>query len=138
VAAGGIDGRPIRGAFSGTDGLSLGINPRAIAWLSEDWLCPYRLVIAEGDRLANPAFIDAVRQHWALQVIVLTGPAEAAQRRLSRGTTQNESWVKGRITKVQNLAAAYGDAFVDASGSVDDTVELLRSAMFSEWLEYAA
>jgi hypothetical protein len=127
-----------RGMFSGTDALSFGINPKAISWLSDGMLCPYRLVIAEGDRLANPAFIDAIRQHWTLQVLVMTGPEEAAERRATRGSNQDQAWLKGRITKVRRLASTYGDAVVDASGSVEATAAALRSAMFPEWLEYAA
>lgn len=96
----------VRKAFSGTDALSLSVQPRA-----EDWITaapPYvQAVVAEGDRLANVGFFrSATQAGWALDVIYLDVPLQIARQRcLERGSNQNEVWWKGRCTKVANLCA---------------------------------
>lgn len=97
-----------RASFGGTDALSMSVQPKALAWMQSD--AAPELVLAEGDRLGNASFFDAVRAFALLAVVLLETSNElAAERRASRARMygvppQNEDWVKGRITKVQNLA----------------------------------
>jgi hypothetical protein len=101
-------GRP-REDFGGTDTLSMSIQPHAIRWLDEiQSECD--VLVGEGDRLANGAFFDACPN---LTVVHLdTSLATARERVYSRARTlrrppQNESWWKGRATKVHNLLTRY-------------------------------
>lgn len=94
-----------REGYPGTDTLALNANPKAINFVS--WR-PAPIMLAEGDRLANMAFLEAAQQAgYRVHVAHLTAadPAVPAARRAGRGSQQNESWLKGRQTKVTNLAA---------------------------------
>jgi ribose 1,5-bisphosphokinase PhnN len=92
-----------RAAFSGTDALPMNVQPAA-----EDFIAGYpaRLILAEGDRLGNAKFFRAVkRAGYALTVLHLDVSASVLdQRRRERGSNQDASWMKGRETKVLNLA----------------------------------
>jgi ribose 1,5-bisphosphokinase PhnN len=94
-----------RGAFSGTDALSMSVNPRACAWISRR---PARLILAEGDRLANATFLTvAAESGYAVTLINLTAdPDTLAARAATRGSDQNPAWARGRATKADRLAAA--------------------------------
>jgi energy-coupling factor transporter ATP-binding protein EcfA2 len=122
------------GGFGGTDALGMSVQPKVVDWLG--WQRPER-VIAEGDRLGNTKFFNAVvGLGYYLRIVVLEIPEDVALRRRTAraaalGTKpQNEVWVKGRTTKVQNIAAnwlAYS-RFVDATRSPQDIAAAVRGA----------
>lgn len=146
------DGSPIaleigrhRDAFSGTDALSMSVLPKALDALDElgagepDW----HHVFAEGDRLATLKFFDGARARgWAVTVIRLDVDNEtASQRRRQRGSTQSESWLRGRVTKIDRLTTAarerdypvidvVGDEMPDALAAQIDTPVLGRFRKF--------
>jgi energy-coupling factor transporter ATP-binding protein EcfA2 len=92
--------------FSGTDALGLSVQP--VVERTLEGFKP-KLVIAEGDRLANAKFFEAARgMGYTLHIVHLAGLGVAAMQRQIRGSNQNEAWVKGRRTKVYALAAQYG------------------------------
>jgi hypothetical protein len=101
-----------RHPFSGTDTLSMSVQPLVLNWLAETSV---QYVVGEGDRLSTEKFFLSVQElEWKLTVVWLSTPGYMARdRRMSRaqktgiGTGQNECWVKGRITKVQKLAERY-------------------------------
>lgn len=99
---GGIQLGKREGLFAGTDRLDMAAQPRVLKWLAQ---YPAQVVFGEGDRLANDKFFQAVIDlGYELHLLfLLTSPDIAAARRQKRGTQQNEGWVKGRETKVQNL-----------------------------------
>lgn len=108
-----------RAAFSGTDALSMSVQPKALRYLE---LIQPEYVLAEGDRLANGSFFDRVREiGYALSVAFIDiGEEEAARRRKRRAAElgqpeQKEAWVRGRRTKVANLAREYATVRLDAS-----------------------
>jgi hypothetical protein len=105
-----------RDNFSGTDALALNIQPKATAWLEQR---PDGTFIAEGDRLANGKFFDVASRTCERFVIAhIDAPLEIAQTRAQRRAerlniaTQNDSWWRGRATKVTNLVSAYRDRVV--------------------------
>ena len=94
--------------FSGTDALGMAVNPDAITWLQTAHLPPF--IIGEGQRLANQHFITQLNQRTQLTLIHLTAN-NAAQRRQTRGTNQNPTWIKAaisRATNITNLATQQG------------------------------
>jgi thymidylate kinase len=106
-----------RETFSGTDSLPMNIQPvveaeiRAAAAHHRDR--NYH-VIAEGDRLANAKFFNAVIDAgWQLDLVYLDCDfATGQQRRTDRArhvgaAEQDAAWVRGRITKVLNLVQQY-------------------------------
>lgn len=94
--------------FCGTDALAMNVQPKVVAWMENN---PEALVLAEGDRLANRKFFAAVRAAGYELVIALLDPGEETitQWRTNReqklGKAQDATWLKGRETKVVNIAA---------------------------------
>jgi hypothetical protein len=82
---------------------------------------------AEGDRLAHKAFIGGLlAEGWDVRVAHLSGPAVAATRRLTRGSAQSASWVKGRQTKCRRLAQTYNAVEIDAARPPEAVAAQLR------------
>lgn len=109
-----VDSEPVaveagrrRVAFGGTDALSMGVMPKAKQWLAEPAVCGLRL--AEGDRLSTTAFFGLASElGFQLTVVWLDAPPEVLRaRREARGSHQNETWLKGRCSKVHRLAAEF-------------------------------
>lgn len=100
-----------REPFGGTDALSMSIQPAAVDMLADMTVrgdC--RVLLAEGDRLANNSFFAAVGGcghrltviHIAVPVAVAR--ARARERAAANGLNpQGETWWRGRVTKVNNL-----------------------------------
>jgi hypothetical protein len=127
--------------FPGTDRLSMSVQPKAIEWLQG---APFPMVFAEGDRLATDGFFQAVdettRGQWDL-VYLNTPPELAAERRAFRaqahGTTQNASWVQGRVTKVNRLAKAWAHrtTLIAGDAPVASQLEVLTSLPVFAWAQ---
>lgn len=97
-----------RAQFSGTDALSMSINPVACQWIGQQ---PHALVVGEGMRLANRRFFGAaLAAGYALTLIALDASSPVLDDRCSsRGSQQAQSWRKGAATKASNITA-WGDA----------------------------
>ena len=91
-----------RDVYGGTDTLSLSVQPRVIDWIGESVA---DVIVGEGDRLANSKFFTAVEALGRdVRIVYLKCPEVIARRRAwERGSRFNESWLKGRITKVDRL-----------------------------------
>lgn len=91
-----------RNPFGGTDTLPMNVQPKVISWLSST---SYPVVLGEGDRLTNSKFFDAVlRSEYDLALWYIATPQWVSkQRRMKRNTKQNETWAKGRRSKVIGL-----------------------------------
>lgn len=126
--AGVMLGKTRPGGFGGTDALGLSVQPKALAWLTED---PEGLsglggggglVVGEGDRLATPSFLTAAARSCRLRVVLLTAaPGLAASRRAERAALlgkppQQGAWVTGRVTKTRNLARLATDGIEVSAG----------------------
>ena len=74
-------------------------------------------VLGEGDRLGYGVFFDEARAlGYRVELVHLVAPEEVCEeRRRERGTAQNPSWVKGRVTKARRLAEAEGARELDAT-----------------------
>jgi|CXWK01.1.fsa_nt_gi energy-coupling factor transporter ATP-binding protein EcfA2 len=121
-----------RAAFSGTDALAMNINPKACAWVAT--LDPHgpRVLLGEGDRLANNRFLDACPN---LTLVHLSLPVDVAQARMAeRAATlgvplQNPSWWKGRVTKTMNLIATRPCVSLDATADPLLLAQHLKAAL---------
>jgi predicted nucleotide kinase in modified base biosynthesis len=93
-----------RDSFSGTDALGMSVSPVACRWIAGR---PAHLVLAEGDRLANRAFLTAAAEAgYAVHFVHLHADAHLLDARCAaRGSKQSPAWRKGRTTKSANLAA---------------------------------
>lgn len=111
-----------RASFSGTDAYALNVMPRAVAALPS-LLASVPVVLAEGDRLASPRFLDVAGPD--LRLVHIDVPEDvAAARRAARGSNQSPSWLAGRRTKVGRLADRYaghpGFVRLDGTAPVSD------------------
>ncbi len=100
-----------RGVFSGTDALSMSVIEKAIPFTEFLAMTGRGPIFAEGDRLANLRFFNAVRQAgYTLKLFYLDVTEEiAAERRETRrkvygGDAQDVTWVKSRASKARALA----------------------------------
>ncbi|WP_052428598.1 P-loop-containing protein [Actinopolyspora erythraea] len=97
-----------RDTFSGTDALSLSIQPTAVAWLARQ---THPLVLGEGDRLGNLRFLAAAEAEGRFVTLIHldTDPEVLDARCAARGSTQDPTWRAGRRTKARNLAARWAE-----------------------------
>lgn len=88
--------------FRGTDALGMTIIDKAEEYVVNSFV---EALLAEGDRLAVDRFLKAVYYSGRkLELAYLSVPPEVgAARRTKRGSTQDATWVQGRVTKAANL-----------------------------------
>lgn len=97
--------------YAGTDRLSMAVQPDAVNFLyhanTQDEFENYT-VLFEGDRLFNESFFAYLDSFLIdLKIFCLVVSKEERARRCSaRGSKQNETFLKGRETKVANIVAA--------------------------------
>ncbi len=109
-----------RDNFSGTDALAMNVGPKVRAWLAEVDAAEVVCVLGEGDRLTNGRFLTECDAVVRLDV----PEAVADERRRQRGSDQNASWLKGRRTKLSNLADMVTDT-IDGTAPLDEQVAAL-------------
>lgn len=101
-----------RDDFPGTDTLPMNINPVACGYLASPPEAP-PAIVAEGARLSNRRFLTAgVEAGMRVTLLWLDNPLAdrwRAERAARLGSTQNESWARGRATAARNLAAGAPD-----------------------------
>jgi ribose 1,5-bisphosphokinase PhnN len=91
-----------RDAFSGTDSLGMSVQPKAVEWIATK---PHSLILGEGARLGTVGFLMAARNSgYKVMLVHLTADQHTlAERRLARGSTQNEQWMRGAATRAVRL-----------------------------------
>ena len=88
--------------FSGTDRMSMAVQPEAIKFLST--LPNDSVVLYEGDRLFTASFLEHCLEKYDLNIIYLATTKQTRQERYKeRGSEQNETWLQGRETKIANI-----------------------------------
>lgn len=118
-----------REEFSGTDALGMAVNPLAISWVAT---APFPLLLAEGARLANKAFLyAALTAGYRVTLALLdTDQATLDRRCAERGSHQSVSWRRGAATRARRIAETMElDARVlrlDAAHHISDLAASLR------------
>jgi broad-specificity NMP kinase len=88
--------------FSGTDRMSMAVQPEAIKFLAT--LPSNAFVLYEGDRLFTSSFLEDCSEKYNLDIIYLaTNKSVRQERYKERGSEQNETWLAGRETKISNI-----------------------------------
>ena len=88
--------------FSGTDRMSMAVQPEAIKFLSS--LPKDSVVLFEGDRLFTASFLEHCLDKYDLNIIYLSTTKQIREERYKdRGSNQNETWLQGRETKISNI-----------------------------------
>jgi len=97
--------------FAGTDRMSMAVQPEAIKFLSS--IPDNSIVLFEGDRLFNNSFLEHCNDNFDLSIIYLsTQKKERELRYESRGSNQDETWLRGRETKVANILSNLNLLFI--------------------------
>ena len=88
--------------FCGTDKMSMAVQPEAIKFLAK--LPKDSIVIFEGDRLSTSSFLEHCQYNYDLDMIYLNTDKKTRELRYKeRGSNQNETWLRGRESKVSNI-----------------------------------
>lgn len=94
------------------------------------------LTIFDGDRFSNKsslAFFEpfvAAQSHKLVCVHLNASGEELVTRRQQRGSNQNETWLKGRVTKAANFTSAFPGHVVRLAGlSPAELATALRSVL---------
>lgn len=88
--------------FSGTDRMSMAVQPEAIKFLAT--LPSDSVVLYEGDRLFTASFLEDCLEKYDLSIVYLSTDKEVRKERYEeRGSNQNETWLQGRETKISNI-----------------------------------
>ena len=92
--------------FAGTDKLSMACQPEVTKWLQST----KSNVVYEGDRLTGQKFYDALLALPETEVtfIILKAPPELLKARYAeRGSEQNETFLAGRASKIDNILSNF-------------------------------
>ena len=88
--------------FSGTDRMSMAVQPEAIKFLAS--LDKDSVVLFEGDRLFTSSFLEHCVDNYDTEILYLETDKTVRQERYKeRGSNQNETWLQGRETKIANI-----------------------------------
>ena len=88
--------------FSGTDRMSMAVQPEAIKFLAS--IPKDSIVLFEGDRLFNASFLEHCVENYDCEILYLdTDKSIRDDRCKDRGSEQNETWLQGRETKLSNI-----------------------------------
>lgn len=88
--------------FSGTDALSMAVQPDAMSFLTD--LDNASVVLFEGDRLCTASFLEHCNALYDTTIVYLkTDKNVRKERYAERGSNQNETWLAGRESKIGNI-----------------------------------
>ena len=108
--------------FSGTDRMSMAVQPEAIKFLAS--LPADSIVLYEGDRLFTASFLEDCAEKYDLKIIHLTTTVEVREERYKeRNSNQNVTWLQGRETKINNILTNMSLLFYIDSFCNDDMYE---------------
>lgn len=95
------------------------------------------LTILDGDRFSSSPSLDYLRGNRAtiFGVHLQASTENVAARCVARGSNQNPSWIKGRVTKAKNFATTIGARDINADQSpeavFEDVLRYVRSVQSS-------
>jgi GTPase SAR1 family protein len=87
--------------FEGTDKLSLSVQPSFIEFVNST---PDAKIVYEGDRLFNASLFEQLK---SVIFILELSPSIHKARHSQRGHEQNETFLKGRKTKIENTKNSF-------------------------------
>lgn len=92
--------------FGGTDRMSMAVQPMATKFIQETTAN----ILFEGDRLFNQSFLEMIADmpNVELQIIyIIANKNIIHDRHVSRNDSQSEKFIKGRVTKYENLRSNF-------------------------------
>ncbi len=95
--------------FGGTDRMSMAVQPEAIKFLDTlNAKDPNAVVVFEGDRLSTSSFLEHCFSNYDIDMFYLnTNKDVRAERYKERGSNQDETWLRGRESKINNIRSNF-------------------------------
>ena len=95
--------------FGGTDRMSMAVQPQAIKFLENlNKAAPDSVVIFEGDRLSTSSFLEHCFENYETSMFYLnTNKDVRTERYKERGSNQDETWLRGRESKINNIRSNF-------------------------------
>jgi len=103
-------GHYVGGKFDGADTVPYnGVQTALLFW--EQRLASRSVTILDGDRFSFSGAREFFAERGARDTCIYldTAPETIQARRQQRGTTQNATWVKGRVSKALNFATGFAE-----------------------------
>jgi uridine kinase len=92
--------------FGGTDKMSMAVQPEAVKFLASR--APNDIVLFEGDRLCTGSFLEECVDKYDTCIVYLQTTKETRNVRYAeRGSNQDETWLKGRESKINNIRSNF-------------------------------
>ena len=95
--------------FAGCDKLAKSVGPKFREWLvaNAESYTGWELLM-EGERFMNDKTMPSLFQQESMKLVCLkVSEEELVRRREARNNTQNETWLKGMVTRVANVCDNY-------------------------------
>lgn len=99
--------------FEGTDKLSLSVQPSFIEFVRKT---PNAKIVFEGDRLFNASIFEQLK---SVIFVLDIDPTIHTQRHAQRGHEQNETFLKGRKTKIDNIKNTFSHTLLSNNTETD-------------------
>jgi hypothetical protein len=112
--------------FAGTDRMSMAVQPEAIKFLAT--LPENSIVLYEGDRLFTASFLENCVNKYDTRIVYLSTEKTVRQERYKeRGSSQDETWLRGRESKIANILTNFTlmfniDKFLNNNKSEQDVI----------------
>lgn len=124
-----------RESFSGTDALSMSVQPRALEWLAQTTLPEY--VIGEGMRLSSPKFLMVLDCYAPLTVVYLEASQSVLDERVAaRGHDLNPRFRANGASRAANAVASLEDLGIPVarySTNVASPASLATDIITNHW-----
>lgn len=116
-------------AFDGGDTVPYTGARAALEFWRDNLLPNVDLTIFDGDRFSTKPSLEFIRATGVtiVGVHLVADETVLAGRRVARGSNQNETWLKGRVTKAANFADLIGAGLYDALCAPQMIAEAIRT-----------
>ena len=118
------------GPFDGADRVPYnGVQESLQYWLKH--LRSYSVTLLDGDRFSYVSTVAFFRSHGIeVSSVLLQAPSQlVAERRVARGSQQNEAWLRGRVTKAQRFHEQVGGLSLDAQAPIEVLATTIRARL---------
>jgi len=129
--------------FSGTDRLSMAVEPKMKEWLLKiKDQYPDHTVYFEGDRLGTLNFMTWLNQNFKQNHFFYIDASDDVKhfRHTNRGDTQTDKFLKGRETKYKNILHGMNGIIMLMNDNTDDLrvcVELIENAIVNPTADFS-
>lgn len=117
--------------FDGGDTIPYTGARAALEFWRDNILSKVDLTIFDGDRFSTKPSLEFIRATGVrvAGVHLVASQTHLDLRRAARNSNQNETWLKGRVTKAANFARLIGAADIDAMRSTIETAQVIRGVL---------